>query len=321
MDKLRSLRSLNDRIAVRIPPDADGFTGRECPVPKCLGYFKVKFGTGLKGIGLPCHCPYCGHIAAHDHFWTRDQIEYAKSVALSKVADAVHNDLKSMEFDIKPKGAFGIGLSMKVERRGHVPIHNYREKALETIVTCDSCTLEYAVYGVYAFCPDCGKHNSLQILEKNLDLARKELDLSTKQSDVELGRYLDEDSLENCVSAFDAFGRETCRIAADKSSNPGKAGSLSFQNLRRANTQLQAIFGIDMSKEVDPLEWRHIELCFQRRHLIAHRAGVVDEEYLRETGESRNLLGKRIYISRIDVQSLAQVLLRMGQRLFSALTP
>ena len=39
---------------------------------------KIRFGTGLKGEELPCHCPYCGHKAPQEDFATPGQIEYAK---------------------------------------------------------------------------------------------------------------------------------------------------------------------------------------------------------------------------------------------------
>ncbi len=164
------LRRLGSRIYVPIPADADGFTGRECPQPGCEGYFKIEVGTGLKGQGLPCHCPYCGHTAGNDTFWTKEQIEYAKSIAMKKITDAFYKDIKNLEFEHKPRGALGINLSMKVKTGRPAPIHSYREKQLETEVICVNCTLRYSVYGVFAFCPDCGKHNSLQILNKNLEL-------------------------------------------------------------------------------------------------------------------------------------------------------
>jgi hypothetical protein len=81
------IRSLGSQIAVDIPTDDDGYTGRECPNEACLGYFKVKGGTGLKGI-TTCVCPYCGAKDEHNRFWTPDQIEYAKSVAMRRIADA-----------------------------------------------------------------------------------------------------------------------------------------------------------------------------------------------------------------------------------------
>jgi hypothetical protein len=39
----------------------------------------------------------------------------------------------------------------------------------ETALTCERCTLQYTIYGVFAFCPDCAAHNSLQILKKNFE--------------------------------------------------------------------------------------------------------------------------------------------------------
>jgi hypothetical protein len=148
-------------IKVSIPRDDNGFMGRECPEANCEGYFKIKPGTGLTGDSLACHCPYCGYTGPTDRFWTRAQIEYAQSVAFRKFSDAFVRELKSLEFEQKPKGGFGIGVSMKLKPGTPPPIRYYREKALETHVTCRECTLEYAVYGVFAYCPDCGVHNSL----------------------------------------------------------------------------------------------------------------------------------------------------------------
>ena len=53
---MRNLRSMGNRISVSLPTDKDGLTSRECP--NCKDVFKVKFGTGLRGRNLPCHCPF-----------------------------------------------------------------------------------------------------------------------------------------------------------------------------------------------------------------------------------------------------------------------
>ena len=63
------------------------------------------------------------------------------------------------------------------------------------------------MYGVFAFCPDCGQHNSLQILEGSFGTVTKLLDLASTAPE-ELGRKLVQNALEDCVSAFDGFGRE-----------------------------------------------------------------------------------------------------------------
>jgi len=58
----------------------------------------------------------------------------SQSVVLRKVTDALHSDLKSLEFEHKPQGLLGIGLSLKVQRSAPQPIRYYREKELETAI-------------------------------------------------------------------------------------------------------------------------------------------------------------------------------------------
>jgi len=305
---------LGNSISIRIPPDEDGYTGRECPVSECVGYFKLQFGTGLPGEGLPCHCPYCGHAAGHDQFWTKEQIEYAKSVAIRQVTAAFDKDLKRLEFDHKPRGAFGIGISMKVKPGSPTPIRHYREKQLETEVVCAGCTLRYAVYGVFAFCPDCGQHNSLQILQKNLELARKMLDMAASV-DADLSRHLIDNALEDCVSAFDGFGREICRVYSRSAIDPAAVERLSFQSLGAARDRVGQLFGIDLSAALRPNEWEETVRAFHERHVLAHKMGVVDEEYLRRSGDRKAVIGRKLNVPSDEVVLLLGWLEILGQYL------
>ena len=112
---MRHLKQLGNRFSILIPRDEKGSLGRECP--ECERYFKITPGTGLTGENLPRHCPYCGHSAQQDQFFTKAQIEFAKSVAINKVTGAFIKDLKRLEFNHRPRGPFGIGISIKVEGR------------------------------------------------------------------------------------------------------------------------------------------------------------------------------------------------------------
>lgn len=311
--------SFPTRINVSIPTDEEGYVGRECPIGVCEGYFKVKPGTGLTG-DIPCHCPYCGYSGSPKEFFTKDQIEYAKSIAFREVVGAFRDELKKLEFDIKPpRGSLGIGISMKLKPGAPIPLKRYRERTLETNICCNSCALDYAVYGVFGFCPDCGTHNSLQILQKNIDLVKKQLRLAETQTDDELKRHLVEDALENCVSSFDGFAREACRVHASRSRDVGKATKLSFQNLRSAARNLSTLFGIELSNAASDTDWKFAHVAFMRRHIIAHRGGVIDQQYLDETGEAENLLGRRIAVHPNDVERLAETVLKMGRWLIDKL--
>lgn len=315
----RNLQSLGNQISVPVLSDEDGYVGRECPEKDCEGYFKIKLGTGLSGKNLPCHCPYCGHSAGQDQFFTQEQIEYAKSIAFRKIADAIHEDLKSLEFNKPAKGHFGIGFSLTVKEGRPVPIRYYREKRLETAVICDDCTLHYAIYGLFGFCPDCGAHNSFQILAKNLDLALKQLELATTIEDEDFRRHLTEDALENCVSAFDGFGRETCRIRAHRCTNPSKAQSISFQNPKRFAERLVELFGVDIKYGMSVSDWAVIHRGFMKRHVLAHRSGVVDAQYIAETSDLPAITGRRVPLQESEVIELADLLRHLGQALIGIL--
>lgn len=311
------LNQLRDQISVTMPRDVDGLLGRECPAPKCESYFKVQPGTGLTGKNLPCHCPYCGYTADPNQFFTRAQIEYAKSVALNQITGALLKDMKSLEFNHKPRGGFGIGISMTVTGRP-TPIRHYRERKLETEVVCNQCTLRYMIYGVFGYCPDCRVHNSRQMLTKNLELVEKLLCLAEAQ-EAALSTALVENALEDCVSVFDGFGRETCRVFASKAVKPESAAEIRFQNIVAARDQVRTQFGIDLAAAVDSAAWTHVLRAFQMRHLLAHKMGVVDEDYLSATGDPPALLGRKISVGAPEVRGLLARLEVLGAKLFQAL--
>lgn len=305
---MSNLERLGNRINIPLQPDEEGYIGRECPIESCLGYFKITPGTGLEGPA-PCHCPYCGHSGEQNTFFTQEQIEYAQSVAIRQITEAVHRDLKSLEFEHKPKGAFGIGISMKVTSSGQQPIRYYREKTLETKVVCDKCTLCFAIYGVFGWCPDCGVHNSLQILNKNLELAKKELSLSSSV-EAELAEHLIGDALENVVSTFDGFGREICSQ---------KAADIHFQNINGARRRVREAFGFDFADELGADSWITICRIFQKRHLLSHTMGVIDNEYIQKANDPEAVVGRRIRITHEEVTLAISLVETLGKRLFKGL--
>jgi hypothetical protein len=309
--RLRNLFGPNNRVSVAIPRDEDGYVGRECPTQECLVYFKVTPGTGVKGPA-PCHCPYCGQSGEARTFFTPDQIAYAKSVAFRRIGEAIHDDLKSLEFEHEPRGGFGIGFSMKLRRTsGPTPIRYYREKQLETEVVCDQCTLRYAIYGVFGWCPDCGVHNSWLILGKNLELARKELALA-EAAEKELADHLIGDALENIVSAFDGFGREVCAK---------RAVDITFQNLAGARRKVQDAFAFDFADRLTPDEWNSACRMFQKRHLLAHKMGVVDDDYVKKAHDPKAIVGRKIAVSRDEVTATIRIVEALGKRLFDGTLP
>lgn len=288
------------KIPVAIRPDSDGYTGRECPT--CKKYFKIKFGTGLPDA-TACHCPYCNHVGPQTDFWTKQQIDYAKSVALNKISGELLAKMKKMERRPDPRAFISIGITVK---GSPTPIAHYSEKQLEERVICSSCTLEYTIYGTFGYCPDCGIHNSLQIVNANFDVILKTLDLA-KAAPPDIANRLVDNALEDAVSAFDGFGREHCAKLPYK---------LSFQSIEGAKERLQRECGLDISASLVDAQWNAVCEQFQKRHLLAHKMGIVDTEYASKTGASVSLIGRKVAISEDDVRSLVNDLRVVADTLY-----
>ncbi|MFM9903634.1 MAG: hypothetical protein ACKVQJ_03575 [Pyrinomonadaceae bacterium] len=208
---------------------------------------------------------------------------------------------------------------MKLKPGTLPPIRHYREKSLETKVTCDSCAPDYSVFGVFAYCPDCAVHNSLLILRKNLNLIDRQLTLAETVKELDLRVHLIEDALENCVSAFDGFARETCLIRTTKSASAEKCKKLKFQNLNRAASTLKELFGVDLAASLTQSDWHLVRIRFIQRHLLAHKAGVADQKFLEEVGPKYGIIGRRISIAQKGVRQLLVLVESLGTKLIDML--
>ena len=311
---------MSDTFEFHIPMenDEEGFFGRECPNEECLGYFKIELGTGLKGEDLPCHCPYCGHTGPHDTFWTQDQLKYAHSAAMREVQKLVGDMLKNTIPRSRPRRGDFLSINFEYKPGRPLPLYRYEEQRLETVLVCSECGLRYAVYGVFAYCPDCGSHNSLQILDTNLELAEKELHLAATLDGPLTGQLIT-DALENAVSAFDAFGRELFLVNSDLSLAPETAGRISCQNLERLKSRVTDLFEIDLESPFTGDEWSLLVRAFQKRHLIAHRAGVVDQVYIDATSDAGAVLGRKVQLDSGEVELVLPLVRRLGEHLHNAL--
>lgn len=288
-------------FSLPVPVDDDGYYGRECP--ECNEYFKLVPGTGLKD-STDCICPYCGYKDHLNNFSTEDQRKYGQSIALRDVVKLLR---KQFTDAVKNTPRRSSGFSLEVDVSGSLPpVNHYKELEVETRVTCNQCTLKYAVYGVYGFCPDCGVHNSQQIVESNLDSALKVLDLA-KSVDEGLVEKLTDAALSTVVSSYDGFGREICRLHANKATDPKKAAGIRFQDLEGTRANVQECFGFDISAGVTRDEWEHAVRYFQRRHVIQHNSGVIDDKYIKKANDPSAVKGRKVKVVAAEVVTLVEI--------------
>lgn len=287
---------------ISLPLDEDGLLGRECPQPDCEGYFKIKFGTGIKEPGYErCFCPYCGYTGKQGEFFTKAQVNYIKSIAMRHAQDMIEKEIRNWDRQLRSSTRKSF-IKLSVDyRKSHLPLAHYAEKEVETKLVCENCTLEYAIYGKFAKCPDCGVANSLQILNANLAMIEKLLLQAEAQSDQSFQEYLIQNALEDVVSAFDSFGRNTLTLSTKNTELAGV--SISFQNIAKAKERIEKQFGFEMSQGMSEDEWKSVITLFQKRHLISHNDGIIDDTYLQITEDKSVIPGRKVAVSIDEVRS------------------
>ena len=302
-------------VKVNLSPDEQGFTGRECP--KCYKYFKVKFGTGLPTS--ICHCPYCGYTGDHNEFFTKDQIEYAKSMALKEVMDQViEPELGKLERSFKEleratRGGF-IQIKVKTQRSPvRLSLKYYQEKELETYVTCDNCGLEFAIYGVFANCPDCDMLNASVIFRKSIEVAHKRIHLlDSIKDEAELQEAILEDALSGGVSSFDALGK----VLQSRYSTifPEKPKNL-FQNLTALSDALSKSVGKSLSDIIGKEDFEFLFKMFQVRHIYEHNMGVIDDDFVRKVPNLGYLKGRKYPLEQDEIEKALALILETGNKI------
>lgn len=176
-------------------------------------------------------------------------------------------------------------------RRQPFSLHRFAEKQLETKVICDNCALEFAVFGVFASCPDCQRLNALTTCLTSLEVARKRVRLSEDaQIDADLRRQFPRDALRDSVAAFDSYGK------ALRAKHPGRVRSRAktnlFQDLDALDAELLTAGLPTIETILSPDEATSLKWFFQARHVFEHNAGVVDDRFISRIPEAASIRGQ-----------------------------
>jgi hypothetical protein len=163
--------------------------------------------------------------------------------------------------------------------------------------------MAFAVDGAVSRRPCCGIENPREVIDSVVERIGGRLRSLVCSSPGDRAEI--EDLVTSLVSGFDGVMRSMLTIVYEnvryfEEHDPNHIGlgklrllpaKLSFQNLKLARQKLLPS-GFDMAAEA--AHWGTLVRVFQKRHLIAHRLGVVDSKYLAETNDPTAVLGKRI---------------------------
>ncbi len=298
---------------ISIPKDDQGFVGRECP--KCEKYFKLKPGTGLPTS--ECHCPYCDFKGISNDFFTKDQIEYAKSIAIKDIYKDVSNSISNMFKDLEreTRGGFIQFKVSSTNNHSNYPIKLYNEKELETHIICDNCKLEFAIYGVFARCPDCNELNAFTIFNKSLEVSKKLLEFITSNNiDYDLKEAQLKLILSDCISSFDALGK-ALRLCYPQIF-PIKPKNL-FQNISELSGAMTTALNINLSELLE--DYSFVYKMFQVRHINEHNMGVIDDDFVKKIPSLIHLKGRKYKVSETEILNFIEYLNKISNLIQNSL--
>jgi hypothetical protein len=187
------------------------------------------------------------------------------------------------------------------------------QEAMTLHVTCEECGCHFAVVGAAYFCPACGHKSAGHTFCQSLTAARAAVarlpDISSALPDrdtaAQVTRLLIEGSLGSLVTAFQRFAEAGYPRLPSPTEQPRRNA---FQNLDEGSRLWRAAGGSAYSAIVSPQELSELQRLFQQRHLLAHREGIVDQDYLARTGDGSYAVRKRLVIREEAVLRLADLL-------------
>lgn len=314
-------------IPITIHSDEKGYFDRECPNEDCRYTFKILMKDWEEKVSDDeIHCPMCGHVDTSDKWWTQDQIEkmqeIATSYAMNYIQDELDNSFKKLARSTR-NNKF-IHITYKPSHRItfiNNPIGQREE--WETEIRCEKCGTHYSVIGSAYFCPTCGFNSavnsfidSLDSIEKMLQSLREMKDMLTEKYNADsaetICRTLIESSIGDMVSAFQKFA--SCKYD-EMSRKTSRVND--FQIVNKGSNLFEEKTGKRYNDWLSREELDFMELMFQRRHLLEHNNGMIDQRYLDKSGDISYSLGQRIIVKETDAHSLLAILRKLGSSIMT----
>jgi uncharacterized Zn finger protein (UPF0148 family) len=305
-ETIRALRQLEGQTQISVPisDDEEGYYDRECPSEDCLFQFKVLSEDWKDKVrDEEVFCPNCGHTADSDKWWTQEQLEYAKQAALAQVKASISGGLRrdATQWNRRqPRNSF-ISMTMKVDSRPqHIPLPPAAAEPMQLKITCPACACRYAVIGAAYFCPACGHNAADQQFAQTIRGIRQSLDsldavraaIADRDTAENTTRLIVENGLQNAVTAFQRCAEA---VFSGLPSAPN-ARRNAFQNLAEGDQLWQGATGKAYADHLTVDELAALQRAFQQRHLLAHTQGLVDQDYLSRSRDTRYRLGQRIVV-------------------------
>lgn len=320
--ELRKLETPRE-IRISFPLDEKGYFDRICPNRKCMGAFKVLFQDWKEKVSDErVFCPFCRHEAPADQWHTKAQRRHIEATAEAAMSRLVNDALAAGVRRSRPVRLSGglIDVSMSLSfKPGRVPPvwPTKATKELRQDFTCEACGCRYASLGASFFCPACGHNSAASAFDNTLETVRTMVSTlgpvratleQTVNADTahDAVRQILEDQFPRLVGAFERYNEALFDKLPNASQSP-KKGSV-FQRVDDASTLWQQATGRGYGDFLSASELQRMKLLFQKRHVLSHQQGIVDQSYITRSGDASYAVGQRLVVRDSEVLELVELL-------------
>lgn len=291
-----------------VQSDEQGMWGRNCPA--CEKYFRTDHIMGATT------CPYCYEVAPDLAFVSKEQRVYLTACYDAYARAHLHKESTSVDM-----------ASITDEKAAW----HYSEVKQQFHFVCqtDGCKCQTDILGQYGYCPRCGLSNARAVFFQAVDeeLARLE-EVKSRVSDRRERENVWEKMTVDAVSQFEAIAKHLRRrlLRFPLTSNRRRElADLNFQQPIKAHRLLKQWFDIGMldwagvanspRRQVPRSELTFINIMVQKRHILIHNGGVVDQEYLDSSGDTSLQLDERIRIRSKEAKRFLALIRDMARNL------
>jgi len=326
-DTLRFLDRLKRgvRVPISLPLDEEGYFDRKCPGDSCGTVFKVLFEDWKNLVpDERVYCPLCRQESPSDDWNTPEQRKHIEAAAHRYLGRELSATMRrdAQQFNARqPSGGF-IKMSMSV-KPGSLPalVPSRVVELMQQRFTCEGCGCRYASIGASFFCPACGHNSAQTAFSTTIATVRKlveSLDILAEAMQAAQGKDAAEDTIRQILE--DSLGRLTGafqRLTEVLFNKLPQATTIAqrrnvFQSLQQSSDLWESA-GLQRYEAVlTPTEWQSLIRLVQQRHLIAHCNGIVDQDYLTRSGDSRYSIGQRLIVTASAVSELATLVEKLG---------
>jgi len=250
-------------------------------------------------------CPYSGTIADDAAFIHPEDQKAALELVKHELGQDVEDAVAQM-FKDAFKGSKHVTFRPG-KRSTPKPKPRFTRQDLMRELVCDHCGRDYGVFAIGLFCPDCGAPNLRLHFTREAELVDDQVSLAEEidADSEELAYRLLGNAHEDVLTAFEAtlkavylYGKVQASVTP-----PPKVGN-DFQNVEKGQKRF-AELGIDPFDGLSDVELAALKLNIQKRHVIGHNLGVVDDKFATHDGGAK--VGETVHLVGEDIRQFAAI--------------